>query len=288
MSLIERKITVTFLLADGAFANGGSSLEVSGLRCEAQIDNINGVSLGALQLRIHGMRIEDMNSLSLLGKKYMEARRNQVIVSAGDDDAGMTQVFSGTIFQAFIDYGSMPDVGFVVSASSAYFESLQKTAAVSVDGSVDVATIIQSISSGIGFDFKNNGVTAKLSNQYLDGSPIAQITCAAQAARIACSITNQKVSIWPNGGVRDDQVVPISKETGLVGYPRYSQYGIDVVTLFNPLLANGRKATVTSDAVGASGDWYVQVVRHELASQVPGGPWYSTAQLTGEGFYVAH
>lgn len=286
MSLIERKIDVTFELASDQFGGGGNTVKLTGLRCEATIDNINGVSLGALQLRIYGMVKSDMQKLSNLGKLYMLARRNLVTIEAGDDEAGMSQVFKGTIYQGAVDY-AMPDVAFNVAATAAYFESLQKPAPVSHEGASDVADIIQSIASSIGFTFKNNGVTAKLANPYLDGSPIQQIRNCAQYACIACDISNQSVTIWPNGGARDDQSLQISKDTGMVGYPTYSQYGIDVTTLFNPNLQNGRKVKVTSEAIGASGDWYCQVVRHELASQID-GPWFSMAQLTGEGFYVAH
>jgi hypothetical protein len=288
MKFTERKIDVTFQLASDQFGSGGDTVSVSGLRCEALIDNINGISLGSLQLRIYGMHIDDMNKLSTLGKRYLEAKKNIVTVTAGDDESGMAQVFKGTIFNGYIDYAGMPDVAFVVVASSAYLESVMSTDVISHPGATDVASVISAIAGSIGFTFRNNGVTAQLDNIYLEGSPVTQITCAAQYARIACSISNGSVSIWPNGGTIDNQVVDISPATGLVGYPQYSQYGIDVTTLFNPNLVNGCKAKVTSDAVGASGDWYVQVVRHDLASQVSNGRWFTMAQLTGEGFYVAH
>lgn len=288
MAMIERLINVTFQLANDTFSNGQDTLTVTGLRCEAVIDDINGINQGSLQLRIYGMKIEDMNAMSLLGKRYLEARRNVITVTAGDMVNGMQQVFKGTIYQGSIDYAGMPDVGFNIAASSGYFENVQSSADFSMKGDVSVATIIESIAKGMGFSFLNNGVDAKLSNPHLEGSPLAQIMAVAQAAHVACNVSQGVVAIWPNGGTRDDQIVDISPATGLVGYPVYSQYGIDVTTLFNPNLMNGRKAKVTSDAIGATGDWYVQVTRHELSSQSKNGPWFTTAQLTGEGFYVAH
>lgn len=287
MSLIERKIDVTFELATDQFNATGNTVKLTGLRCTATVDNINGVSLGSLQLRIYGMLKSDMQKLSNLGKLYLMARKNLVTVEAGDDDSGMSQVFKGTIFQGAIDY-TQPDVAFNVAASSAYFESLQKPAPVSIEGTGDVATMIQSIATSIGFTFKNNGVTAQLANPYLDGSPIQQIRNCAQYANIACDISAQSVTIWPNGGTRDSETLQISPSNGLVGYPTYSQYGIDVTTIFNPNLLNGRKVHVESDAIGAQGDWYCQISRHELSSQIADGPWFTLAQLTGEGFYVAH
>ena len=97
MSFIERKIDITFELANEQFGAGGNIVTVSGLRCTATIDNINGIANGALQLRVYGMLQEDMARVVTLGRKFMVARRNTVTVTAGDDHNGMSQVFRGTI-----------------------------------------------------------------------------------------------------------------------------------------------------------------------------------------------
>lgn len=287
MSFIERKIEIEFQLTSDEFTSGNNVVKVSGLRCTASIDNINGIEDGSLQLCIYGMLQADMAKVVTLGKKYMEARNNKVIVTAGDDVSGMTQVFKGTIFKGSIDYAGMPDVSLNISANAVYFENMTPCAANSYKGVTDVATAIESLAKSIGFTFSNNGVVTKLSNPYLPGTAIAQIKDLAQAAGIGCHLSNGEVAIWPNGGVRDDVTLTISSATGMVGYPEYSSIGIDVRTLFNPDLLNGRKVTVQTDLPQGSGDYYCQVARHELSAQMPGGPWFTTAQLTGEGLYVA-
>lgn len=286
MSFIERKIDITFELANEQFGSGGNIVTVSGLRCTAMIDNINGIEAGSLQLRVYGMLQEDMAKCVTLGRKYMLARRNLVTVAAGDDRNGMSQVFKGTIYIGSIDYSGMPEVALNISASSSYYEQITPIAPNSFKGSADVASVISTIAKSIGFTFRNNGVAARLANPYLSGTAIEQIKDIAQAAGIACAIENGEVAIWPNDGVRDDQVVEVSKETGLVGYSEYSEMGIHVKTLFNPNLKNGRKVTVKTDLPQGSGDWYCQVVRHDLSAQMPNGPWFTTAHLTTEGMYA--
>lgn len=286
MSFVERKIDITFELANDQFGAGGNIVTVSGLRCTATIDNLNGIEAGSLQLRVYGMLQEDMAKCVTLGKRFMVARRNIVTVVAGDDRSGMSQVFKGTIYQGWIDYSGMPEVSLNVSANAYYYENLAPTDPNSYKGAADVASVISAIAKSIGFTFRNNGVSAKIASPYLPGTAIAQIKDIAQAAGIACAIENGEVAIWPNEGVRDDQVAEVSVETGMVGYPQYSQYGIDVVTAFNPTIKNGRKVRVKTDLPQGSGDWYCQVVRHDLSAQMPGGPWFSTAQLTEEGLYV--
>jgi len=286
MSFIERKIDITFELANEQFNEGGNVVTVSGLRCTAMVDNINGIANGALQLRVYGMLQADMARVVTLGRKFMVARRNTVTVTAGDDQNGMSQVFRGTIYIGSIDYSGMPEVALNISASSSYYEQITPCAPNSYKGSADVASIIEYLAKSIGFTFRNNGVNKKLSNPYLSGTAISQINDIAQAAGIACAIENGEVAIWPNGGVRDNEVIEVSKETGLVGYSEYSEMGIHVKTLFNPNLKNGRKVMVKTDLPQGSGDWYCQVVRHDLSAQMPNGPWFTTAQLTTEGMYA--
>jgi hypothetical protein len=67
---MERKIDVTFELAEGEFRDKlGKAVTLSGLRCEASINNMLGASLNSLQFRLYGMSESNMNRLSTLGIK---------------------------------------------------------------------------------------------------------------------------------------------------------------------------------------------------------------------------
>jgi hypothetical protein len=289
MSFAERKIDLTFDLAEGQFGGGlGKSAKVSGLRCEVSINNMLGESLNTVQLRVFGMSESRMNQMSTLGIKPGATPKNIVTIEASNNTGGMTQAFQGTMANAWVDYRGAPEVSFNVEAWAGAHELVKPIAVNSYKGTVDVATIIESLAKGMGFGFTNNGVTAKLSNPYFAGSAVSQIKECAQHAGIAYDISNGVVNIWPSGGTRDDVTFLLSPETGLVGYPTFSSTGLQIQAEYNPLIFNGRKFQVQSAIPQACGKWYCQIARHELASQTPNGPWFTYAKLVGEGYYVSN
>jgi len=86
--------------------------------------------MNSLNLRIWGMTLSKMNDLSTLGLKIVigdpAVLNNSVIVEAGDDDAGMSVVFHGTINAAWADFQSMPDCAFHVTANSGMYEAAKR------------------------------------------------------------------------------------------------------------------------------------------------------------------
>jgi hypothetical protein len=284
MSFVKRVINVHFYLADGngVFKETGENiLRLSGYRVETVVSMQGAVGLEFMHLRIWGMKLSDMNKLSTQTRSSLAITGNLISVSAGDEGAPIKQIFFGGIQSAFIDFAGAPDVSFDVMASPASPGAEKPAAPNSTNGMLDVAEKLSALASVIGFAFINNGVKVKLLNQYLCGTAVDQIKTLIQASGIAASFANQTLSIWPNDGFRDDKVIEIGPKTGLVGYPEFSPTGANVKTLFNPDALPGRKANVTSAISMAAGDWAVSGVVHELSTMMPGGPWFTTFNMSG-------
>ncbi|WP_145536922.1 baseplate hub protein [Yersinia alsatica] len=280
MSYQKRKITVNFTLSEDDFGDGNDSITVSGLRVECQVDNSGGVAGSTLYAKIYGMKESDMNKCCTYALIIGSIRSVMVTVIAGDDANGMSQIFQGTIFNGMIDYNDAPNVPLVIQARTGYIEQASIAAPNSSVDPTNVAAIIESLAKSIDFGFTNNGVTAFLSNHYSYGSPIEQIRDIARASGIELSIENRIVSIWPTGGLKDNQRVELSPSQGLVGYPTYIGYGYAVTATFTPDIVRGRRINLTSAAPRANGDLYIQNVNHLLSSEIPGGPWFTMATLT--------
>jgi len=101
----------------------------------------------------------------------------------------------------------------------------------------------------------------------------------ANHARFPMVIENETVIIFPNNGFRDDRIVDVSPETGMVGYPSYWEAGFNVKCEFNPDLLNGRQVKLTSSIPKANGILPVQVSTHELSTLTPDGAWFTTIKL---------
>lgn len=289
MSFVERAIDVQFTLAEGMIEGENNIVTLLGHRCEAIVSNPGGDNMvGSLQLRIFGMKQQDMNKFSTAGANPMSYKNNIVKVSAGNVGGQIRQVFEGTIIRSSINYNSAPDVSFNVTAVSAFFAQVTPTSPNSYKGDVDVATVIESLANSIDYGFSNNGVSVMLSNQYLSGSAVDQINTIANAARIPVCIENGVVSIWPNDGIRDGIEIALGPDTGLVGYPEFTDIGFAVRSLFNQDIQNGRRVRVHDSQIEkANGAWVAQTVAHELSTLAPDGAWFTNTNLIQQGLYVS-
>jgi hypothetical protein len=275
MTFAQRQINLQF-------SNDQGMLELDGLRCEAIITMSGGYASAAqLQLRVFGMTLAQMSQYSSTGTNMVAVQNASIIVSAGNVGGTMSQVFAGTLIKSFPDFSGIPDVSFVCAAVAGFFYKASPAAPNSYQGPQNAEDIISALAASIGYQFVNNGAHAVLQNQYLSGSVIDQIGVVANAASFARDISNNTVTIWPNGGTRDNTVIALGPNSNppMVGYPTFWEAGFIVKSEFNPNIGNGRTINLTSSIPKANGSWPIQTVTHELSSVTPSGPWFTTARL---------
>lgn len=276
MTLARRYINLTFALGKGNFGEDGfDTVEFKGVRTSVTISRAGGGSYAELQLRVNGMSLSDMNTLSTLGKPLADVRINTVTVVAGSEDAGEGVVFAGNIREAWVDMASAPDGVFIVNGYTALVEKLKPIPASSFQGQADVATILAGLAVQMGLSFENNGVQVQLANPYYAGTGVAQVQKCVQAANINHTIDNGVLAIWPKNGSRGGAIPLISPATGLVGYPQHTENGIRLTTLFNPSIALGTRIQLESVLTPSSGIWTVFSMSLELEAETPGGAWYT-------------
>lgn len=285
MAFTQKRIDLQLSLQNGSFEGGGNSATLSGLRVSCKIANAGAPGMGVAEVTVFGMPLTMMNQLSAVGTQYNVQGQNSITVQAGDAESTLSTVFQGTIFGAWVDAAAMPEVNFRIQAYAGLYAAVQPAAPTSFSStSVDVASAMQTLAGQMGFKFENNGVTTKLSNCYLWGSPRSQVQDLADQASIQWTIENNTLAIWPTGQTRSGAVI-ISPSTGMIGYPTFSQSNVIVRTQFNSGLKIGGKVTIQSDLTPACGDWVVNNVNHDIDAQVPHGKWESTFQATSLGGY---
>lgn len=282
VSYVQRQITVTFTLHTGTFTGTSSNqLTLSGLRITATATLFGANSYNALTASIFGIPLSVMNDLTTLGKMILDNTPNMVAVYAGDAQSGLSLIFTGGIYAAWANFESAPEVSFDIEAQVGKADAIAAIPPSSYQGGADVATIIQNLASQMTPPraFQNNGVSVYLANPYYRGTATDQIKAAAADAHIVVDDDGTTISIWPMGGSRGGAIPLISPATGLVGYPRYTKYGMDIVSLFNPQVRFGSQVQVESILKGASGTFSVIGVIHNLQSQTPNGNWFTAMRL---------
>lgn len=277
--LVQRQLQFTFVKATGTFASSGTdTISVAGVRASAKITNAGGASMPGAQVEIYGLGLSLMNDLSTLGLIINQVQRNVVMVKAGDQVNGFATVFAGEIQNGWIDFNAQPQVAFRIIAYTGGSLAVIAAQPNSFQGSVDVATILSGLAVQMGWRFENNGVQARIASQYLYGSARDQ---AIKVVRIAGIESNggegQVLSIWPRGGSRKGPAARplVSPSSGMVGYPTFTQNGLDFKTVFNPSIQFGIEVEVQSSLKAASQVVKVIGLDHDLQSQVPGGQWFS-------------
>lgn len=279
MTFFKRRITATFQLGlGGTFGESGTNTVVcEGLRVQASIHECNGPGLGQANVRIHGLTPSLLRQLSSLNQATMAARRNSIILEAGDDVNGMATVFQGQIQISQIMLNTAPDTSLALMASAGGLAPIRRVTPTSYPGTADAGVILQNLAFEAGLDFENNGVSIPLSTPYFPGDTWSKIKRCAAAGKIDFTIDAKKnaLVITPRGGARPGDIPVISPNTGMIGYPAYSSGlgGLHVTTLFNPLLRVQGQVKIESSLEVANGIWRTFNLQHELESEDPGGQW---------------
>jgi hypothetical protein len=279
-SYIQRKLDFTFTLQNGTFTGTGSnSVTVSGLRASVTVTRVGADSFNQATGQIYGLTLDMMNDLSTMGLLIDNNKRNTIAIYAGDDKSGMGLVFSGTMHDVWANLESAPEASLEFSAQTGLPDLVAAISPSSYQNGADVATIISGLAGQIGRTFENNGVSVFLANAYFPGTALQQIAEAAEAAGIHWHDDGYTIAIWPTDGARDGVTPLISPESGMIGYPKFTERGIDVVSIFNPNITFGGWVTVQSIIRGANGKWRVNGMVHTLQSQTPGGNWLTAIRL---------
>lgn len=284
MSFAIRQLNLQFSV------NGGDVTYLQGLRATAMILMPGGENPSAqLQLRVFGMTLDQMNQFSSSGStgsgsSFITEQKITITVLAGNQGEVIGQIFSGGIFSSYIDLSNLPNVSFVCTAQAGLYQNGSPIAPNSWEGAQNAETLIESLATSIGFSFNNpKKVHAVIQNQYVYGSAMAQIKKIIRSVNFASAIENNTITIYPNDGTRDDVVIDVSPQNGLVGYPTYYPSGFIIKTEYNPELLIGRQVNLTSQIPKANGVWNIFEVSHDLSTLTPDGAWFTTVKLGNPG-----
>jgi hypothetical protein len=280
MTVPQNALTFTFQLGNGSFGNSGfSTVTVSNVRATAKITQAGTPEGNTAEIKIFGLTGSVLKSLSRIGLQPDAVRNNVVTINAGQVGGQMSLAFAGGIWESWPDYQASPDVSLNVIAKTALLAQMKPVAPSSYPGAADVATMMQNLATQMGYTFENNGVSVKLSNQYLAGTARMQALAAAKAANIYVIFENEgTMAILPKSGSRSGATPVLDPTQGtLVGYPAYiSPAKVALKTPYNPQLKMMGNVQVQNSIVsGANATWRINRLHHDLASQMPDGPWFS-------------
>lgn len=281
MTYKQRNLKFQFGLASGQFNDEGANiLTLENVKAEVQVAAFGGLSANTLDAKIYGMSLKNMGLIGYKGVQYGVVTQNSVKVWAED-----VALFSGTIGWAYVDANQMPDAPLIIQASTTGYAQSEPVVDFSQKGIVKIADIITAMANYIKLTVVIHAdVNGVEKDPHYTGNTIDQIRTCARNNGLLIDIRLGAIFVWPEGKPVDNNVPYVSKETGLLGYPRFDGWGLEFTTMFSPLLIQGRDVQVQTDLPNASGVYNINSAVHHLSSWIEGGPWMTMCSGT---FYNA-
>lgn len=230
-----------------------------------KVDKKGSPDLPEGEVTIKGLSLETMEQLTSLTFLKNARQNNILVIEAGYTEDTIAQIYRGEITSAKADFNSAPDIEFVISSKSGSYPSVIPQSPISVKGQQPAIEVIQQLASQIGYNVENNGITTSISNTYIQGSPIQKIKTIANAINADLIIDDNTIVVTPRGQPRRNGITPeLSKDNGLIGYPTFTDEGLQVVCFFNPELQIGGTIRIDTIVPKAKGTWKITEFSHEL------------------------
>lgn len=270
----QKTIRVTVILGEGTFSDGSNTRIIEGLATSVNITKNGLPEKSTADVTISNLAMKDMERLTFLAFRPLQSRKNKIMIEAGNLGEELSLAFKGDITSAYPDFSSAPDVQMHIEAMTAGWSLQVAESPTSVDGEAEVAKLISQFATDAGFSFVNNNITASVKNTTYTGSPVQKAQQCANEVGIELIMDDDTWTIQQWGTPRGDAVL-LTPETGLIGYPSFTQDGISCKSFYNPHLSLGGQVKVESIVPRATGYWKITSLSHSLTAYKD-GEWSST------------
>lgn len=264
-----KTLKTTIILGEGEFSGGGNTKVYEGLATTAQITKAGLPEKNSADIRISNLSLSDMEQLTFLAYLPCEHRKNHILLEAGNKGEKLSVVFKGDITCSSADFSTSPDITMRFQAITAGWSVLMNTSPTSVQGEVSVADLIEQFATEAGFAFVNNGITSSVRDSTYNGSPVQKAEQVADEIGCELIMDDETWTIQEWGTPRGDAVL-LTPQSGLIGYPSFSQDGISCQCFFNPRLQLGGQVKIESIVPKASGYWKISKLTHDLSAYTNG------------------
>lgn len=280
-SFTNKTIQIVMAMAEGVFQNGANQITVEGLPTTVDIQKQGGDERPSCTVTIGNLNIDVVKQLTTLSFRPLQRFKNQITVNAGEVGKQLQTIFIGDFENAYGEFQNAPTMNLMVKAIAAQHGALMATPATSVDGTEQVAKLMEQWAVEAGCTLENKGVNASVKNVVYRGSPVDKAKTLARDVGIDLIIDDGKFIITPNGQAVDGNAVLIDPKHGLLGYPAFSNDGIEFNMIFDPNVKIGGLVKIESIVPRASGIWKVTKITTKLEAYVPnGGSWNSSVSAT--------
>lgn len=240
-----------------------------------------GGQFGNAKIEIFGVPPDTMNNIARLwGESLTPQNTDTVAVDVWDASAQLyVPFFQGVITWSAVNGAGMPAVSLLIEANAAFALSNVAVAPYANPGPVALTDVLTTIIQPEGFalDYSASAPAIQCSDVRLTGSPIEQVASlmSAYGSQLTWFINLQRLVVRPVGAPFSEDAIRIAADNGMQRLPVYSSSGLQLETLFNPLLRPGIACDIETqqfDFVNRT-LWVAAVLSHDIEPNLPGGRW---------------
>lgn len=281
-SFIKKTISVEIILGKGDFSSGGNTVIINdpeklgsnpGLPITVAIDKPGQPDPNSATVAISGLSEDKLKQLVSLSFLPHTSQHNLISIKAGSVGHELSTVFQGEISHAWADFNNAPNVQLKIDALSGFYPQRIVATPLSINGTAFAAELISQQAAQIGYSFINQDITAQVRNAVFNGSPIEKSRQIAKQIGAQLIIDDKTMILKAADEARAGAIPLLSVESGLLGYPTFTQDGISVDCIFRPDVQFGGLVKVESIVPGATGTWRITKLSHDLSAYVIGGAW---------------
>lgn len=274
-----KTVRITIQLRKGEFDGGGNTVIIEGLPVSVTVTKQGGEAKNKASVTVDNLKLKTATQLTTLAFKRLETYNNVIQIDAGSQGAELPTIFIGEITSA-VPVMSDSKLSLKIEALAGYYPALIPSTPTSVQENTTVEKLMKQFADEAGYSFENKGITASIANSVFVGSPVEKAKTLARQADVDLLIDDNKFTIQPFEAPKEGQIPLLSKGTGLIGYPSFSNEGINCKSVFNDKLKVGSYFKLESVLPHASGEWQITKVEHRLEAYTPNsGTWES--EVTG-------
>jgi hypothetical protein len=279
MSSFKKKIIRVTITLDqnksGRFNEQGNVIIMQGLRVSCNINYGNGQPMPTANIRIWGMKKDDMNKLTSVQWNVQGYQNNIVKIEAGDDPEDLDITYQGNISFCYPDYSGVPDVCLCVESHMSLYWKLNPAPPASYKGEVDVKTVMEDLAKQMNLVFESYGITEKVNNPYLASTAFEQAQSLARQAKIELYMDFERMVICKGGEPRPNKTAIITPSTGMIQYPIITNIGARLTCLYDKNIRAGFSVMVKDSVVEQVNNKVYRVTGLDitLESEMPGGRW---------------
>jgi hypothetical protein len=276
----RKQLRFVITLKTGTFGSSQNNvITLNNYRCEVEVTRKGG-EIADLEAEIYGLKLEDMNTLTVV--RYTPSSQMNIIVEVfAIDGLQESSIFYGWIVDSRANFNSAPDVSLYIQAVEGLAPRIQSVPPVTYQNAVTFRTVMESIVKRMGYNYESNNVNFLIPpGLYLAGTGLDQAIELANNYNIDYYLDGKTFAVTNKDEPRGSLATFITPNNGLIGYPSFDAFGVNFKTLYNPEIKFGGQIALKTSIKRAEGFWRVISVKHSLESRTSQGNWFSTVKAT--------